>query len=253
MANDVSYFQIEGNPTTYSFNDADAETKITQKVSKSGDTMTGGLIVTNNTPVTLQDTAITIGTAPSGTHTGAGIRFTDGAGTIFAAILPTYRSNGKYGIDIRTGFSGAAINLALLSDGTNIEVAVNSPSAWRTALSAVPSSRTINGYDLTENRSLTYSDVGALSATDTTVLHVGAIAYGDSGTTISTSLSRINITVSVPSGASLIGAIVCTSAGYANIFNYNIQDNSTIQVLVRNEGSGTITGSNINVRPIYRY
>ena len=83
------------------------------------------------------------------------------------------------------------------------------------------------------------------------VMHIGAQTGGDSSITITSALSRIDIPVTIPSGATLVGALVDTGAGYANVYNYNVKNNSTIQVLVKNEGSGTITGGHIHVRPVY--
>lgn len=263
MANDVSYFQIEGNPTTYSFNDADAETKITQKVSKSGDTMTGGLIVTNNTPVTLQDTGMTIGTNPTSVHYGAGLVLADSAGTKFAYARHMYFEDGRLGINIATyrmvsGASrGNALGLLVEADGTP-NVYLSAPSAWITALGAVPTSRTINGKALTGNITLTASDVGALASTDGTVLHIGAAGTRTDGTlALPTSPTGTNathvFTFSLPSGASLYGVSIISSTSNAAIVSWGIsQANGTATIRAYNlSSSATVTWSSISVRPLY--
>lgn len=261
MPNDVSYFQIEGDPTTYSFNDADAEAKFATKVNKAGDTMTGGLIVTNNTPVRLQDTAITIGTTPSTTHNGAGLQLADSAGTLFGFLRPIYFDDGRLGPSIsiyRTigGTSKGNILGLMVDDNGDASVYVTAPQAWRDALFAVPNFRTINGKALTANITLTADDVDAIPATGSAAVFIGAAGtWANSSATLPTTVNGTNaaqnVTFSLPSGATLVGMLVSVSNTYICIMSKRIVNNTTGQVRCYNISSNSYTWANVTARPLY--
>lgn len=262
MPNDVSYFQIEGDPTTYSFNDADAEAKFATKVNKAGDTMTGGLIVTNNTPVRLQDTAITIGTTPSTTHNGAGVQLSDSAGTVFGNFRPIYFNDGRVGASMSTyrtvggSVKGNILGL-FIDDNGDANVYITAPQAWREALLAVPTSRTINGKALTANISLTASDVGAVPATGSAAVFIGAAGtWANSSLTLPTTATGTNatqnVTFSLPSVATLVGVSLSASNSAIAIMSNRIISNTTAQVRCYSLASGTtFTWANVTARPLY--
>lgn len=262
MPNDVSYFQIEGDPTTYSFNDADAEARFAGKVNKAGDTMTGGLIVTNNTPVRLQDTAITIGTTPSTTHNGAGVQLADSAGTVFGNFRPIYFNDGRLGPSVscyrNVGGSWRSNILGLMvDDNGDASVYITSPQAWRDALLAVPTSRTINGKALTADITLTASDVGAIPATGSAAVFIGSAGtWANSAlalpTTATGTNSTQNVTFSLPSGATLVGVSLSASSAAIAIMSNRIISNTTAQVRCYSLASGsTFTWAYVTARPLY--
>lgn len=261
MPNDVSYFQIEGDPTTYSFNDADAEARFATKVNKAGDTMTGGLIITNNTPVRLQDTAITIGTTPSTTHNGAGVQLADSAGTVFGNFRPIYFNDGRLGPSVSCyrnvgGFWRSNILGLMVDDNGDASVYITAPQAWRDALSAVPTSRTINGKALTADITLDASDVEAIPATGSAAVFIGAAGtWANSSLTLPTTVNGTNaaqnVTFSLPSGATLVGMMVSVSNTYICIMSKRIVNNTTGQVRCYNISSNSYTWASVTARPLY--
>lgn len=262
MPNDVSYFRIEGDPTTYSFNDADAEAKFATKVNKAGDTMTGGLIVTNNTPVRLQDTAITIGTTPGTTHNGAGLQLADSAGTLFGYLRPIYFNDGRLGPSIATyrtigGTTKGNILGLMVDDNGDASVYVTAPQAWRDAISAVPTSRMVNGKALTANVALTAADVGAIPATGSAAGFIGAAGtWANSSLTLPTTATGTNatqnVTFSLPSGATLVGVSLSASNSAIAIMSNRIISNTTAQVRCYSLASGTtFTWAYVTARPLY--
>lgn len=166
---DVSNVVVEGQ--TYAFNDSNAETKIATltsnqgslasltttakgslvaainevdssakaKLPLSGGTLTGRLNVGGNSAIGLLDTAISVGSPPSSTHYGAGIRVLDAANVDFFRIQPVYTATNNLGgqISAARSISGTAVNnsLGLFVDATGARsVQLSDPAPWRTAL-----------------------------------------------------------------------------------------------------------------------
>jgi len=125
MANDVSYFKVQGDNTQYSFNDADAELN---KLSTAGGTMTGRIY--------MKSSNITDGEPPSANTFGLPLEFDDSTGsTRIGAVQPFASSAGRQGLFLSGYRNGVSNSISLLvdSDG-NGYVNVSSPDAWLAAL-----------------------------------------------------------------------------------------------------------------------
>lgn len=123
------------------------------KVSKSGDSMTGGLQV--------RTTSLEYGTVPSSDIWGNSVNFADNNGDQFGAVSPIYRSNGSVGIQLGTRYRSGnqnTLRMFIAENGT-ASVLLTHPAAWRTAL------------DAPENNDIFYS-AGSYSVTT-------AFCYGD--------------------------------------------------------------------------
>ena len=108
------------------------------KVSKTGDTMTGGLVMKNSN-VSIQDPVITLGTRPAANHWTMQFRILDSIGEAIAWIRAVAGANGQTGIQLygRNIVSGTGQNNYLglyMSDAGAATVDMNQPSAWRKAL-----------------------------------------------------------------------------------------------------------------------
>lgn len=129
MANDVSYFKVQGDNTQYSFNDADAELS---KLSLAGGTMTGR--------IRMLSTGITDGTQPSANTFGLPVEFVDSSGTTrIGAVQPFASAAGRQGLFLagyQTVNGTAVVNsISLLVDEDgNQFVNLTNADAWLTAL-----------------------------------------------------------------------------------------------------------------------
>lgn len=108
------------------------------KVSKSGDTMTGGLVM-DNSNVSIRDPVIRLGTRPAANHWTMQFRILDSIGEAIAWIRAVAGANGLtgiqlYGRNIASG-TGKTNYLGLyMSDTGAATVDINQPAAWRKAL-----------------------------------------------------------------------------------------------------------------------
>lgn len=108
------------------------------KVSKSGDTMTGGLVM-DNSNVSIRDPVIRLGTRPASNHWTMQFRILDSIGEAIAWIRAVAGANGQTGIQLygRNIVSGTGKNNYLglyMSDAGAATVEMNQPAAWRKAL-----------------------------------------------------------------------------------------------------------------------
>lgn len=108
------------------------------KVSKSGDTMTGGLVM-DNSNVSIRDPVIRLGTRPAANHWTMQFRILDSIGEAIAWIRAVAGANGLTGIQLygRNIASGTGKNNYLglyMSDTGAATVEMNQPDAWRKAL-----------------------------------------------------------------------------------------------------------------------
>lgn len=108
------------------------------KVSKTGDTMTGGLVMADSN-VSIQDPVITLGTRPEANHWTKQFRILDSIGEAIAWIRAVAGANGLTGIQLygRNIVSGTDQNNYLglyMSDAGAATVEMNQPAAWRKAL-----------------------------------------------------------------------------------------------------------------------
>ena len=108
------------------------------KVSKSGDTMTGGLVM-DNSNVSIRDPVIRLGTRPAANHWTMQFRILDSIGEAIAWIRAVAGANGQTGIQLygRNIVSGTGKNNYLglyMSDTGAATVDINQPAAWRKAL-----------------------------------------------------------------------------------------------------------------------
>lgn len=112
----------------YGYGGASTDAEINDKVSKSGDTMTGTLNLNNSN--------IDISTTPSGTVWGnAYYTVRDKNGNDIGRFRAAQFSDGRCGVQIlgRNGSVENALRLLVKQDGT-IQVLVSDSAAWRTAL-----------------------------------------------------------------------------------------------------------------------
>jgi len=123
---DISNVVVDG--VTYTLNDADAETKIAEKVSKSGDTMTGRLYIKSSN--------ITDGTVPESHLYGQAIEFVDSTSSNkrLAYLQPVSYQSGNQGILIGGTKAGTSNTLGLLRDSSGNSVVMLNQSAWLSAL-----------------------------------------------------------------------------------------------------------------------
>ena len=117
------------------------------KVSKSGDTMTGGLVM-DNSNVSIRDPVIRLGTRPAADHWTMQFRILDSIGEAIAWIRAVAGANGQTGIQLygRNIVSGTGQNNYLglyMSDAGAATVDMNQPSAWRKALGLGSASGTL--------------------------------------------------------------------------------------------------------------
>lgn len=117
------------------------------KVSKTGDTMTGGLVM-DNSNVSIRDPVITLGTRPAANHWTMQFRILDSIGEAIAWIRAVAGANGQTGIQLygRNIVSGTDKNNYLglyMSDAGAATVDMNQPAAWRKALGLGSASGTL--------------------------------------------------------------------------------------------------------------
>lgn len=105
------------------------EETINGKVSKSGDTMTGELVV-QDAPVSVQDTVYSRSDLPSSTQYRY-VQFLDKARNILGAIRSVLTSAGRSGVYVygTNGNTNNAVGLYVDPDGTP-SVTLSAPSAW---------------------------------------------------------------------------------------------------------------------------
>lgn len=121
---------------------------IDSKVSKSGDTMTGTLLITNgnltvhNENIRIRETDITRDTVPSSNTYGNGLYLLDSDGNVFGYFRPESLTNGNEGVYVGAfrKINGSniynEIHFRIAADGTR-SIAVSDAAAWRTAIGAV--------------------------------------------------------------------------------------------------------------------
>ena len=251
-------------PTTRTINGKALSANITLSASDVGAvpttgtaTKTGRLIIDENGGLTLKDTwSVMEFPLPSvGVEYGYGVALADTNGVIVGNLRNFRNSDEVFGVylgarreldDVKNNY----ITLGVNNTGSAY-VNISAPATWRTALGAVPTSRTINGKALSSNITLTASDVSALAANDSTVVHIGSQVIGSSGANISTATNGgyVEVTVTVPSGATLVGALVKKTATDVYIFGYALSGNTTVRIHARS-ASG-LAASYIQVRPLY--
>ena len=117
------------------------------KVSKSGDTMTGGLVM-DNSNVSIRDPVIRLGTRPAANHWTMQFRILDSIGEAIAWIRAVAGANGLTGIQLygRNIVSGTGKNNYLglyMSDAGAATVELNQPAAWLKALGLGSASGTL--------------------------------------------------------------------------------------------------------------
>ena len=107
-------------------------------VSKSGDTMTGALIM-NGADINLRSTSNTIGTVPATSQSDRRVYFRDKLNTIFGKLQSVFMNDGRVGLQLgaQRTVNGSAIenNLTLTVDANgNRIVSVSSSQEWRSML-----------------------------------------------------------------------------------------------------------------------
>ena len=107
---------------------------VTEKVSISGDTMTG--MLTNKADFTRKDERYTVGnTAPSTNYYTSGLRITDSTGTLFGNFGAQYSTGNVFYSRMNTTRAGVNNYLQLgIDKNGNRSVAVSDPQPWRKAL-----------------------------------------------------------------------------------------------------------------------
>lgn len=125
---------------------AEHETDLSGKVSKSGDTMSGGLTITGvtgatNTSFSAQESTYSLSNLPSSGIQRPMVTFLDGSGTALGLIRGYLNSVGTSGVDIsgRNMVSGSGVyntlSLYITSDGTpTVVISDNAKAPWRSAL-----------------------------------------------------------------------------------------------------------------------
>ena len=137
---DYSYSQITGLGTAATATKSGAGSTV---ASVSGTVVTGHLAAFADTQGSIMD---------AGTAGGGG----GGVVSIYGRTGAVIATSGDYSAAQITGLGTAATHAS-----TDFDAAGAAAAVTVTSISAVPTSRTVNGYDLTANRSLTYTDVGA--------------------------------------------------------------------------------------------
>lgn len=117
------------------------------KVSKSGDTMTGDLIM-NDSNVSIDDPDVTLGSRPAANHWTKQFRIRDSIGETIAKIRAVMGANGLagiqlYGHNIANGASASNYLGLYMSDAGAATVEMNQPAAWRAALGLGDTSGTL--------------------------------------------------------------------------------------------------------------
>lgn len=207
------------------------------KVSKSGDTMTGDLTISKTEgQLSVQNTTYSISDTPSSSHSSTHVAFTDNNDSDVARVSGDILTSGGGRVRL-TAFNDSdqenALMLYMLNDGTR-SVAVTSPGAWRTAIGAVnkagdtmTGSLTINNSDLDIKN--TGADVGRVTDTEARVWHT---RHQDNlGNNAAMWLTTFS-----PQGT------VTTNFGARKVVNNTNQDNSII-LGVANDATRTVAVS----------
>lgn len=108
------------------------------KVDRSGDTMTGELIMADS-DLSIDDPEVTLGTRPEANHWTKQLRIRDAVGNVIAKIRAVCGANGLSGVQLygHNIVDGATVNNYLglyMSDAGAATVEMNQPAAWRKAL-----------------------------------------------------------------------------------------------------------------------
>ena len=109
-----------------------------EKVDRSGDTMTGDLIMADSN-LSIDDPEVTLGTRPEANHWTKQFRIRDAVGNVIAKIRAVCGANGLSGVQLygHNIVDGATVNNYLglyMSDAGTATVEMNQPAAWRKAL-----------------------------------------------------------------------------------------------------------------------
>lgn len=109
-----------------------------EKVDRSGDTMTGELIM-EDSDISIDDHEVTLGTRPAANHWTKQFRIRDSVGEVIAKIRAVCAANGLSGIQLygHNLVGGESKNNYLglyMSDAGAATVEMNQPAAWRKAL-----------------------------------------------------------------------------------------------------------------------
>lgn len=105
-----------------------------------------------------------------------------------------------------TDYSQNYVLLSVLKDGTK-EVTVSDPEAWRSAISAVPTSRTVNSKALSSNITLSASDVSAAPTSHTST----ATTYGAGSTA---NYGHVKVVDSLNTSSAVTGLALSARQGY---------------------------------------
>lgn len=219
MSNDVSYFKVKDDDTLYSFDDADAEVRISdetdraeaaegEKVAKAGDTMTGALTIKNS---------ITEGETPSTNAYGTSLYFVGNNDGRFATLQPVAYTAGTQGIYIvgsRT-VNGSRVNngLSLLVDSNGNPVVSLSQVAWQSALGITTTSGT---YTPTIAWSTSGSPTVATGGTYQWIRsgNVMMIHGRFNITALNAPSTAGGLTITLPSGISVVNSVAAVGALY---------------------------------------
>lgn len=230
------------------------------KVSKSGDTMTGDLIM-DDSNVSIDDPEVTLGTRPAANHWTKQFRIRDALGNVIAKVRAVCGANGLAGIQLygHNRVNGADRNnylgLYMKDDGT-ATVEMNQPAAWRAALGLGDTSGTLpitvaqggtgaatagaktvfagpsSGSPAAPSfRALTASDLPSISFDN--ISGTLAVNKGGTGSTAVTTTSVVSEIATAASGFTIASA------------NYSVWGKiATIRVFVRATAAATGTGWN---------
>ena len=130
---------LTSDSTTDSLSAAQGKALQNGKVSKSGDTMTGALTITNQVPLRTRNTGITTGAVTDSIVYGAGINCLDANNNLLCYFRPVKWKDGGHAAQIETRkvINGTpyynTLGLTVKPDGTR-EVQLSHPDAWRSSL-----------------------------------------------------------------------------------------------------------------------
>lgn len=149
---------------------ANIQTTLDNKVSKSGDSMTGNLTISYESPGVITNvTGRTDGTAPASDTNSYGFRLRDKNGNNVAIFTDRWNADGRQGAWIAGARSGVYNSLYLFVDSSgNRVVSVSEAAPWRNALNVVNKSGDTMTGALTLNTPLAIASggTGASSAVD---------------------------------------------------------------------------------------
>jgi len=207
-----------------------------EKVSKSGDTMTGALIM-KGADINLRSTSNTIGTVPSTSVSDRRVYFRDKLNTIFGKLQSVFLNDGRVGMQLgaQRTVDGNLVenNVSLYIDANgNRSVTFTQIAAWRAALGlgtsgALPITVGQGGTGLTASPSMLVNLASATAANVMTASPrpgvTGKLPVGNGGTGLDASPSML---------------VNLASASAANIFAASPRPGVTGKLPVGNGGTG---------------